>query len=80
MKHYYDKEDDVVEFMQAFPDVDFRHFISPSQDYTTYMMDFRGESTTKTMMMGRQDGTDAIQKGEGYMFKQLQNWKEDKEL
>jgi Zn-dependent M32 family carboxypeptidase len=33
MQKYFSKMNDVVEFIQAFPDIDFRYYITPTTDY-----------------------------------------------
>lgn len=38
------------------------------------MMDFRPESVIKTVNMGKRDGKNAIEKGEGVEFKEFIEW------
>ena len=70
---------DVYEFSRAFPKVNFRYFIHPSEAYTTYMMDFRAESTKQTMALGRKDGINAIKAGEkkSYIFDLMDKFETD---
>jgi len=38
------------------------------------MMDFRAESTSKSVEMGKVDGKAAVEQGEGFMFDKIKQW------
>ena len=81
-QQYYNKMNDVYEFSRAFPKVNFRYFITPSEPYTTYMLDFRSQSTQKSMDIGRKDGANAVKAGEkmSYIFDLMNQYETDPEI
>lgn len=38
IKSYYKSMDDIFEFKKAFPEIDFRYYFNPSENFTGYMM------------------------------------------
>jgi len=57
IKSYYKSMDDIVEFKQAFSDIDFRYYFNPSEEFTGYMMQFSPKTTLQAMEVGRKDGS-----------------------
>ena len=80
LKSYYKSADDVVEFQRAYPDIQYRYLVVPTEKYATKSLDFRAASTTKSWNMGTRDGAKFVAKGEGYMFQRLREWRDSKEL
>ena len=70
--------------MQAFPKVNFRYFVPPSQYLPGNglgMLDFSNDTSTWPMqMIGRQDGANALQSGEGFLFNKMKDWNESADL
>jgi len=73
---------DVAEIMAGFPKVNYRHYVAPSQSLPlASLMDGTNSTCTFPMqMLGRQDGANAVNHGEGYMHKQMMEWKQSEEL
>lgn len=46
IKQYYKSMNDIVEFLRAFPSIDFRFFFSPSEKYAGWVLDFSPKSTS----------------------------------
>jgi len=81
---YHKDTRDVAEFMQAFPNVNFRYFVPPSEYLPGNglgMLDFSNDTSTWPMqMIGRQDGENALQSGEGFLFGKIKEWNESPSL
>jgi len=62
--------------MAAFPKVNFRHIVGPSQELgSASSMDGTNETCTWPMqMIGRRDGANAVKNGEGYMHDKMMEW------
>jgi len=56
-KQYFSKLNDIVEFMQAFPNIDFRYYFHPSEKFKGNMMQFDSKNTIPVMNIGKKDGS-----------------------
>ena len=77
IKTYNDNTNDIYEFLQAFPDVNFRYYIGPSEPLPSglNLLNFDNETNTWPMqMLGRLDGENAMKDGEGMMFSKFKEW------
>lgn len=76
IKDYYSSMDDILEFMRAFPDVNFRYYVQPSSPLPTLkMLDANNATSTFPMQMqGRLDGENTLKMGEGFMFNKILEW------
>jgi hypothetical protein len=76
IKEYNSNMEDVLGFMRAFPDVNFRYYVQPSQPLPTLkMLDANNQTSTFPMQIqGRLDGENAIKSGEGFMFNKFLEW------
>jgi hypothetical protein len=82
LKSYNEDASDLGEIMAAFPNVNYRYYVAPSQALGT-MAVMDGTNATCTFPMqqiGRKDGAAAISKGEGYHHKKIMEWRESAEL
>ena len=70
------------EIMAAFPNVNYRYYVTPSQALGTMaVMDGSNSTCTFPMqLIGRKDGTNVVNKGEGYHHKKIMEWREDEKL
>lgn len=80
--HYEGGVADIQEIMAAFPKVHYRHYVSPSQTLPTMaVMDGTNSTCTWPMqMLGRKDGANVVNKGDGYHHKKILEWRNSKEL
>jgi hypothetical protein len=63
IKDYYDGASNVYNFIKAFPNINYRHYIQPSQPVagSIGILDFNNATNTWGMQMtGRMDGKNAI--------------------
>ena len=76
IKEYYNGMDDVLEYMRAFPDVNFRYYVQPSAPLPIFkMLNVNNETSTYPMQMqGRLDGENAIKSGEHFIYNKLLDW------
>jgi len=82
LKSFNEDAADLGEIMAAFPKVNYRYYVSPSQALGT-MAVMDGTNATCTFPMqqiGRKDGANAVKKGEGYHHKKIMEWRESKEI
>jgi hypothetical protein len=80
IKDFYQGVSDIFDFKQAYPNINFRHYITPSEPLAGALgiLDFNNATMTWPMQMtGRLDGENALKDGDGFMFKKLDEWKED---
>lgn len=83
LKSSYSNIADVFELMQAFPNVNYRYYLQPSQALPggPAIINFANETSTWPMqMLGRLDGENAVKDGEGYMFGKMREWRDSPEL
>jgi hypothetical protein len=76
INEYHSSTGDVAGFMSAFPNINFRHLITPSQTLASGLgiLDFSNLTSTWPMqMIGRTDGANAV-KQEGFMFGKVAEW------
>jgi len=69
--------------MKAYPTVNFRHYVQPSEPLASGLgiLNFNNFTSTYPMqMVGRIDGENAVKQGEGYMFNKMKEWDASKEL
>ena len=79
---YHSSTGDVAGFMRAFPNVNFRHLIAPSESIASGLgiLDFSNLTSTWPMqMIGRTDGANAVAK-EGFLFGKVKEWNESADL
>lgn len=82
MKSFNEDASDISEIMAAFPKVNYRYYVAPSQKLGT-MAVMDGTNATCTFPMqqiGRKDGANAVAKGEGYHHKKIMEWRESDEI
>ena len=80
IKQYNDNMDDIFEFKKAYPSVNFRHLVIPSQDMPSGMAILDVDNATSTWPMqqlGRKDGEAVVSMGDGYFFKKMDEWEDD---
>lgn len=71
IKSSYQDMGDVFDLMQAFPKVNYRYYIQPSEPLPTGLGIINFDNNTSTwpmQMLGRLDGENAVKDGEGFMF------------
>ena len=74
---------DVAHFKMAFPDVNFRYFLAPTQALAGGLgiLDFSNTTSTWPMqMIGRNDGENAVKAGEGFLFSKIDEWMNSQDL
>jgi len=71
---------DIVENMKAYPKVNFRYFIHRSAGCNIDDLDFEGADTWPCQMIGRKDGANVINQGEGFYFRKMQEYTDSVEL
>ena len=74
---------DVYRFMRAFPQVNFRYYVEPSEPLASGLGILNFENSTSTypmQMQGRKDGKDIIKLGEGFMFQKVRDWHENQAI
>lgn len=74
IKDFYSHSEDIAGFIKAFPKVNFRYFLAPSQPLAggLAILDFNNATSTWPMqMIGRTDGENAIKAGPGFMFNKI---------
>jgi hypothetical protein len=77
IKSYNNEIDDIYYFKQAFPSVNFRYYVEPTKPiaHGLGILDFKNETSTWPMQMqGREDGANAVSKGEGFFFDKMDEW------
>lgn len=82
IKSYNDDASDIAEIMAAFPKVNFRHIVAPSQELGgASSMDGTNKTCTWPMqLIGRRDGANAVKNGEGFMHNQINEWHKSADL
>jgi len=82
INEYHSGLDDIFEFRQAFPKVNFRYFVQADRDIggPLSMLDFYNSSTWEQQTMGRTDGKAALHMGEGLVGKEMDKWASTPEL
>jgi len=78
LKSYHTSIADIEEFSQAFPDVNFRYYITPTEPLPTGLGILNFDNTTATFpmqMVGRLDGENAVKSGEGFVMKKIKEWR-----
>jgi len=76
IKSYYGGMNDILEFMRAYPEVNFRYYIQPSTALPILkILDANNQTSTYPMQMqGRLDGENAVKAGEGAMFEKIREF------
>ena len=75
IKDYYDGSADIWRFMQAYPKVNFRYYVEPSGSLPSGLDIIKVDNKTVTwpcQVMGRKDGANAVNQGEGVSFLQFE--------
>ena len=83
IKEYHTNMGDISTFVEAYPDINFRHYIQPSTPLASglSMLDFSNNTNTWPMQaIGRTDGANAVAQGEGFMFAKMKEWNHSPEL
>lgn len=75
LKNYNEGVTDLTDVLAAFPKVNFRHYVQPTQELPTMsIMDGTNATCTFPMqLLGRRDGKKAVE-NEGYMFGKIKEW------
>mmetsp|Transcript_17536 Transcript_17536/g.29580 ORF Transcript_17536/g.29580 Transcript_17536/m.29580 type:complete len:266 (+) Transcript_17536:329-1126(+) len=79
IRDYNDGVQDIYEFKQAYPEVNFRHFLMPSEPLKggLNLLNFDNSTNTYSMqMLGRLDGQNAQKAGEGFYFQKMDEWRD----
>lgn len=73
---------DILEFKEAFPNVQYRYFVEPSKPLVgaLKMIDASNSTTYPMQMQGREDGAAVRKAGEGFFFNKMDEWKLSTEL
>jgi predicted acylesterase/phospholipase RssA len=82
IKEHYNSIADVYEFQQAFPKVNFRYYVEPTESIPGGLDIINVDNTTITwplQVLGRKDGANAINAGKGEAFKAMNAMFEDLE-
>lgn len=83
IRDYYNGLADIYKFKQAFPNVNYRYFVQPSQALAGGLgiLNFNNATSTYPMqMLGRLDGENAVKSGEGFYFKAMDQWRDNMEI
>ena len=81
IKDYNNAMMDFLGFMRAYPKVDFRYFVQPSQMSSADPLDADNSTVTYPLQMdGRQDGENVVNSGEGFYFNKMNEYIDSKEL
>ena len=84
IKDYHVGMSDFIEVVEAYPKVNFRYFVQPSQKLPGTGLDtIKVDNATITwpmQLIGRDDGAAILGAGEGYMFKKISEWKNSPDL
>lgn len=78
LKSYHTSIADIDEFSQAFPDVNFRYYITPTEPLPSGLGILNFDNTTSTFpmqMTGRLDGENAVKSGEGFVMEKIKEWR-----
>ena len=74
LKGKYDSDADILRFQEAFPNVNFRYYVEPTEDIPGGLDIINVDNSTITwplQEMGRRDGDAAVKKGEGKSFEEM---------
>jgi len=73
---------DILEFKEAFPNVQFRYFVEPTKALVgaLKMIDASNSTTYPMQLQGREDGAAVRLAGEGYFFEKMDEWKQSTDL
>ena len=74
---------DIVEFKQAYPKINYRHFVMPSRSLGGGMTILNFDNATNTwpaQMLGREDGENSLKLESGFFFDKMQEWSDKDEL
>ena len=77
IKSYHDSLADIRTFMRAFPAVNYRYYVEPSEPLASgeELLDVNNSTNTWPMqMIGRKDGEAIVKLGEGFLFQKLEQW------
>jgi len=77
IKDVYSSNADIWLFQQAYPDVNFRYYVEPSGPLPGGLSIIKVDNATVTwpaQMMGRKDGANVVDQGEGKGFEKLNAW------
>ena len=83
IKDSYSNIGDVYDLMKAFPKVNYRYYIQPSQPLPGGLNLLNFDNTTNTwpmQMTGRLDAENALKDGEGFMFNKMLEWDQSPDL
>lgn len=83
IKSYHQDVNDVVEIMQAYPKVNFRYYVSPSETLAGGLDIINVNNATVTwpmQMIGRKDGETAVKAGDGFFFDKIRDWLRDPQI
>ena len=83
INEFHSSVSDVAHFKMAFPDVNFRYFLAPTQALAGGLgiLDFSNTTSTWPMqMIGRNDGENAVKAGEGFLFSKIDEWMNSEDL
>ena len=78
IKDYHNAIDDIEEFSKAFPKVNFRYYLTPTEPLPSGLGILNFDNTTSTFPMqavGRLDGENAVKSGEGFVMEKIKEWR-----
>ena len=80
--HYQSGNDwaDIDGFMQAFPKVNLRYVVHPSESISYSMLNFENSTTWMAQEMGRKDAKNIVGLGPDWISNQLKKWNSDSSL
>lgn len=70
------------EFMQAFPEVNFRYMVIASEHMASGLgiLDFKNSTTWNYQLLGRKDGANGVKLGGNFIKQMVSIWHESSEL
>ena len=74
LANYHNSVADILEFMKAYPGINYRYFVQPSKALPGGLNLLNGDNSTSTFPMqlqGRADGATVVKEGPGVEFKKL---------
>jgi hypothetical protein len=82
IKKYYKELDDIIEFQQAEPDINFRYLFVPSEPLKSGIqeLNFTAAATGPMVELGKSDAAHVISLGEGKSFEFLKKYSESADL
>ena len=82
IRKYYNSMDDVIEYQETEPDVNFRYLLVPSEPLAggIHMLFFNHTSIEHMLDLGKSDVDHVLAMGEGKAFEMLKEWRQTPHL